>query len=146
MFIIGKEISRIFLIMMFLLWMNPTRYSALRKKVILNFVNNGGGFKVSDHSGSYRDGDGRDSPAIRKDLITNNTIQTNPFGFTADLVNFSNIISNVLTNSSSSPVLTCSQGIVFQMEFNNGTTATVTNSNPNAKDLIRKYAVPKKLQ
>lgn len=118
-------------------------FSAAEKTAILNFVNNGGGlFMVSDHNGSDRDGDGWDSPAIWNDLMTNNTVQTNPFGFTVDLVNFSNITSNVLTNSSSSPVLTGSQGTVTQMEFNNGTTATVSNSNPNAKGLIWKSAVP----
>jgi hypothetical protein len=119
-----------------------TVFTAAEKLAILNFVNNGGGlFMVSDHTGSDRDGDGWDSPAIWNDLMTNNTILTNPFGFSIDLANFSTITSNVWANAASSSVLTGSQGIVTQMEFNNGTTAT-TNvaANPNVKGLIWKSA------
>ncbi len=115
-------------------------FTAAEKVAILNFVNNGGGlFMVSDHTGSDRDGDGWDSPAIWNDLMSNNTVQTNPFGFTIDLANFSDITSNVLTNSSSTTILTGSQGTVTQMEFNNGTTATINPAvNPNVKGLIWK--------
>ncbi len=118
-------------------------FTAAEKTAILNFVSNGGGlFMVSDHTGSDRDGDGWDSPAIWNDLMSNNTVQTNPFGFTIDLANFSDITSNVLTNSSSTPILTGSQGNVTQMQFNNGTTATVNTSvNPNVKGLIWKTGV-----
>lgn len=120
----------------------PNRvFSSAEKTAILNFVNNGGGlFMVSDHTGSDRDGDGWDSPAIWNDLMTNNTVLANPFGFTIDLANFSDITSNVSTTGSS-PILTGSQGTVTQMEFNNGTTATVSTSNLNVKGLIWKTAV-----
>ncbi len=115
-------------------------FTAAEKTAILNYVNNGGGlFMVSDHNGSDRDGDGWDSPAIWNDLMTNNTVQANPFGFSIDLASFSDITSNVLTTSSSSPILTGSQGTVTQMEFNNGTTATINTAvNPNVKGLIWK--------
>ena len=115
-------------------------FTAAEKTAILNFVNNGGGlFMVSDHTGSDRDGDGWDSPAIWNDLMSNNTVQTNPFGFTIDLANFSEISSNVLTNAASTTILTGSQGAVTQMEFNNGTTATINTAvNPNVKGLIWK--------
>lgn len=115
-------------------------FTAAEKTAILNFVNNGGGlFMVSDHTGSDRDGDGWDSPAIWNDLMSNNSVQTNPFGFTIDLANFSDITSNVLTNSGSTPILTGSQGNVTQMQFNNGTSATTNSAvNPNVKGLIWK--------
>ncbi len=115
-------------------------FTSAEKTAILNFVNNGGGlFMASDHTGSDRDGDGWDSPAIWNDLMSNNSVQTNPFGFTIDLANFSDITSNVLTNASSTPILTGSQGTVTQMEFNNGTTATINTAvNPNVKGLIWK--------
>ncbi len=115
-------------------------FTSVEKAAILNFVNNGGGlFMVSDHTGSDRDNDGWDSPAIWNDLMSNNTVQTNPFGFTIDLANFSDITTNVLTNSSSTPILSGSQGTVTQMEFNNGTTATINPAvNPNVKGLIWK--------
>lgn len=119
-----------------------TVFSASEKQAILNFVNNGGGlFMVSDHNASDRDGDGWDSPAIWNDLMTNNTIQSNPFGFSIDLADFSNITANVLTNSGSSTILTGSQGVVTQLEFNNGTTATLNPGvNPAVKGLIWKTA------
>ena len=115
-------------------------FTADEKIAILNFVNNGGGlFMVSDHTGSDRDFDGWDSPAIWNDLMSNNTVQTNPFGFTIDLANLSQTTSNVLSNSSSSPVLTGSQGNVSQLDYSNGTTATINiAANPNVKGLIWK--------
>ena len=115
-------------------------FTAAEKQAIINFVNGGGGlFMVSDHTGSDRDGDGWDSPAIWNDLMTNNTVQNNPFGYSVDLANFSDITSNIFTNSSSSTILTGSQGNVTQMQFNNGTTATMnTTANPTVKGLIWK--------
>lgn len=117
-------------------------FTPAQKQAILNFVNNGGGlFMVSDHTASDRDGDGWDSPAIWNDLMTNNTILSNPFGFSIDLANFSTITSNIWTNAATSTILTGSQGIVTQMEFNNGTTATTNTAvNPNVKGLIWKTA------
>ena len=112
-------------------------FTASEKTAILNFVNNGGGLlMVSDHNGSDRDADGWDSPAIWNDLMLNNTVQTNPFGFTIDLANFSDITSNV--SALSSPVLNGTQGTVTQVEFNAGTTATISGINPNVKGLIWK--------
>ena len=115
-------------------------FTAAEKTAMLNFLTNGGGlFMVSDHTGSDRDGDGWDSPAIWNDLMSNNPVLTNPFGFSVDLAGFSDITSNVLTNSSSSPVLTGFMGNVSQLQYNNGTTATINpTANPNVKGLIWK--------
>jgi hypothetical protein len=116
------------------------RFTAAEKVAILNFVSNGGGLlMISDHTVSDRNNDGWDSPAIWNDLMNNNTVQNNPFGFSIDLANFSQVSANVLTNSSSNTILNGSQGAVTQMEFNNGTTATLnTTANPNVKGLIWK--------
>ncbi|MCX6291107.1 MAG: hypothetical protein NT126_05020 [Bacteroidetes bacterium] len=113
-------------------------FTAAEKTAILNFVSNGGGlFMVADHTVSDRNNDGWDSPAIWNDLMTNNTIQNNPFGFSIDLTNISEISSNVLTNSGSNPILNGTQGTVTQMEFNNGATITTnTTANPNVQGLI----------
>jgi len=118
-------------------------FTASEKTAILNFVNNGGGlFMVSDHTNSDRDFDGWDSPAIWNDLMTNNTVQTNPFGFSINLLTFSEVTSNVLTNSSSSTILTGLQGIVSQVQFNGGTSATMnTTANPNVKGLVWRSSV-----
>ena len=119
------------------------RFTASEKVAIINFVNNGGGLiMVSSHTVSDRNNDGWDSPAIWNDLMNNNTAQNNPFGFTVDLANFSQVTSNIRSNSSSDPILNGSQGAVTQMEFNNGTTITLNpTANPNVKGLIWKSPV-----
>jgi len=115
-------------------------FTSAEKTAILNFVNSGGGLlMVSDHTASDRDGDGWDSPAIWNDLMSNNTVQANPFGFTIDLLNITEVTSNVWTNAATSTILTGSQGNVTQMEYTNGTTATINTAvNPNVKGLIWK--------
>ena len=67
------------------------RFTAAEKVAIINFVNNGGGLLiVGNHNGSDRNSDGWDAPAIWNDLMNNNTVQNNPFGFSFDaVVNFS---------------------------------------------------------
>lgn len=116
-----------------------TVFSATEKVAILNFVNHGGGLlMISDHTVSDRNNDGWDSPAIWNDLMSNNTLQTNPFGFTVDLANFSQVTSNVLSNSSN-VLLHGSQGNVTQIQYNNGTTVTLTPSvNATVQGLIWK--------
>ena len=109
-----------------------TRFTTAEKQAILNFVNNGGGlFMVSDHTMSDRDGDGWDSPAIWNDFMTNNGSVSNPFGFSVDLTNISEISSNVLSGNPSNTILHGSQGNVSQLSFNNGATLTL-NSAANA--------------
>lgn len=102
------------------------RFTAAEKTAILNFVRNGGGlFMVSDHTVSDRNNDGWDSPAIWNDLMTNNTVQNNPFGFSVDLTNISQLSTNVRSNSSSNPILNGIKGTVTKLEFNNGATLTL---------------------
>ena len=113
-------------------------FTATEKIAILNFVNNGGGlFMISDHTVSDRNNDGWDSPDIWNDLMTNNTIQNNPFGFSIDLTNISQLSSNVRANSSANVILNGSQGLVSQLEFNNGATITINaTANPTVQGLI----------
>ncbi len=113
-------------------------FTAAEKTAILNFVNNGGGlFIVADHTGSDRNNDGEDSRVVLNDLMKNNSIQNNAFGFSIDSTNISQVSSNVRTNSNSNTVLHGSQGNVSQLEFNNGATITInTSANANAQGLI----------
>ncbi|WP_146151378.1 hydrolase [Chitinophaga niastensis] len=113
-------------------------FTAAEKTAILNFVSHGGGlFMISDHTMSDRNNDGYDSPAIWNDLMTNNSVQNNPFGFSIDLTNISEITTNVLTNSSSNPILNGSQGSVSKLEFNNGATITINPAtNASVQGLI----------
>lgn len=112
------------------------KFTASEKTAILNFVKSGGGlFMISDHDKSDRNNDGFDSPAIWNDLMTNNTVDVNPFGFSVDKSNISETSSNV--SVSSSPVLGGSQGVVTQLKFSNGATLTLSPSaNAAVKGLI----------
>ena len=113
-------------------------FTAAEKTAILTFVQHGGGlFMISDHTQSDRNNDGYDSPEIWNDLMTNNTVQANPFGFSIDLTNISEVSTNVLTASAGNPILAGSQGSVNTLEFNNGATITTNPSvNANVQGLI----------
>ncbi len=115
-------------------------FTAAEKTAILTFVQNGGGLlMIADHTISDRNNDGWDSPEIWNDLMTNNTVQNNPFGFSIDLTNITQVTSNVWTGSSTNPILNGSQGGVSQLEFNNGATLTLNPAaNPNVQGLIWK--------
>ena len=103
-----------------------TLFTAAEKAAIVNFVKNGGGlFMISDHTISDRNNDGYDSPAIWNDLMTNNSVQANPFGFSIDLTKISETTSNVLA-SSTNVILNGSQGAVTQLKYSNGATITKT--------------------
>lgn len=104
-----------------------TLFTASEKTAIVNFVKNGGGlFMISDHDVSDRNNDGYDSPAIWNDLMANNSVQANPFGYSIALTNISETSSNVL-NSSTNVILHGSQGNVSQLKFSNGATITKTS-------------------
>jgi hypothetical protein len=110
-------------------------FTAAEKTAILNFISHGGGlFMISDHNGSDRNNDGHDSPNIWNDLMTNNTVATNPFGFSIDLTDISETSSNVWTGGSTNPILNGSQGSVSQLQFNDGATVTV---NPAANSSVQ---------
>jgi hypothetical protein len=119
------------------------RFTAAEKTAILNFVSNGGGlFMISDHTISDRNNDGWDSPAIWNDLMTNNGTVNNPFGFSIDLTNITQLTGNVLTGNTANPVLHGSQGNVAQLDFHNGATATLnTAANASVQGLIWKTGV-----
>lgn len=119
------------------------RFTAAEKTAILNFVNNGGGlFMVSDHTISDRNNDGWDSPDIWNDLMTNNGSVTNPFGFSIDLTNITQLTANVLTGNATNPILHGSQGNVTQLDFHNGATVTLSPAaNAGVQGLIWKTGV-----
>jgi len=119
------------------------RYTAAEKMAILNFISNGGGLlMISDHTVSDRNNDGWDSPAIWNDLMTNNTVANNPFGFSVDLTNITQLSANVLTGNSTNPVLRGSQGNVTQLDYHNGATLTLSPAaNATVQGLIWKTGV-----
>ncbi|WP_162127408.1 hydrolase [Flavobacterium phycosphaerae] len=113
------------------------RFTAAEKVAILNFVKNGGGlFMISDHTVSDRNNDGWDSPAIWNDLMSNNTVQTNPFGIAITLNNFSETTTNRLATTTN-PILNGSQGTVSNLKFSAGASMTInTTANATAQGLI----------
>ncbi len=112
-------------------------YNATEKTAIINFVKNGGGlFIISDHDVSDRNSDGIDSPHILNDLMTNNTVQTNPFGISFDYANISQTTSNV-ANLPTNVILHGSAGNAAQIKYSNGTTITLnTAQNSSALGLV----------
>jgi len=101
-------------------------FTSTEKTAILNFVANGGGlFMVADHTISDRNNDGEDSPVIWNDLMTNNSVQTNPFGITFDLVDFSQTTSNIPSLPTDS-ILHGPAGNVTQVQFAGGTSMTLS--------------------
>ncbi len=111
------------------------RFTSSEKTAILNFVQNGGGlFMIADHTISDRNNDGWDSPEIWNDLMNNNGNVTNPFGFTIDLTDITQLSNNVLTGNSSNTILHGSEGHVTQLDFHNGATLTL---NPSANTTVQ---------
>jgi hypothetical protein len=113
------------------------KFSAAEKTAILTFVQNGGGlFMISDHTISDRNNDGWDSPAIWNDLMSNNTVKTNPFGITITLNNFSETTTNRLSTTTN-PILNGSQGTVTQLKYSNGASMSInTTANSTVQGLI----------
>ncbi|HPH83535.1 MAG TPA: hypothetical protein PL185_13240 [Flavobacteriales bacterium] len=120
-----------------------TLFTSAEKTAILNFVQNGGSLMmISDHTISDRNNDGWDSPEIWNDLMTNNTVQNNPFGFSIDYTDISTTSTNVSTTTH--PVLNGTQGTVTSVQFNNGATITINpTANPNVQGLVWNSSVTK---
>ncbi len=110
------------------------KFTAAEKTAILNWVAAGGGlFMIADHTGSDRNGDGFDSPAIWNDLMQTNGIAVNPFGITFNLDNISPNSTFVDTNPAD-PLINGPAGAVTQSLFHNGCSITIsTAANPNAR-------------
>ncbi len=116
------------------------RFTSAEKNAILNFVKNGGGlFMVSDHNISDRNNDGWDSPNIWNDLMSTNTIATNPFGFSFNLDNISQATTNRLSTTTNT-ILNSALGSVSGIKYSNGATMNISNT-AVAKGLIWKAGI-----
>ncbi|GAA4833159.1 putative Ig domain-containing protein [Kitasatospora terrestris] len=114
------------------------RLSDAEKTAVMKFVQNGGGlFLVSDHTVSDRNNDGWDSPAVINDLMTTNGVDnTDPFGFSVDLLNIANENPRAIADTTD-PVLNGSFGKVTGSIIRNGTTFTLKPAdNPAVKGLV----------
>ncbi|MEI6852553.1 MAG: T9SS type A sorting domain-containing protein [Bacteroidota bacterium] len=115
-------------------------FTAAEKTAIVQFVQNGGGlFMISDHTISDRNNDGVDSPMAWNDLLTNNTVQNNPFGISFDLVDVSGTYSVLAALPASDTLLHGPMGNVTQVMWSNGTTMTLnTTANPTVRGIVYK--------
>lgn len=112
-------------------------FSAAEKTAIINYVKNGGSlFMISDHTASDRNNDGWDSPKIWNDLITNNSVQNNPFGISFDLTDFSETSTNI-ANLPGDSILYGPAGNVTQVKWSAGTSITISKTaNPTVKGIV----------
>lgn len=118
-------------------------FTAIEKAAIINFVMNGGGLMmICDHTISDRNNDGVDSPVIWNDLLTNNSVQNNPFGITFDLANISGNSTTIAPLTLTSPyysILHGAYGVPSQVYWSNGTTMTLnTTNNSSVKGIVFK--------
>ncbi|NNT72123.1 hydrolase [Flavobacterium sp. IMCC34852] len=113
------------------------RFTSAEKKAIINFVKNGGGlFMIANHNGSDRNNDGYDSAKTWNDLMSNNTVKTNPFGITITLNSISETTSNRLSTTTNT-ILNGSQGTVTQLKYSAGATMSInTTANSTVRGLI----------
>ncbi len=114
-------------------------FTAAQKTAMIQFVQNGGGlFMVCDHGNSDRNGDGYDSQMIWDDLLTNNSVQANPFGILFDSLDFSQTSTNIASLATDT-ILHGPYGNVTSIDFNGGTAMTLYPTiNPNVKGVIYK--------
>ncbi|MFJ2578086.1 putative Ig domain-containing protein [Kitasatospora aureofaciens] len=114
------------------------RLSDAEKTAVMTFVQNGGGlFLISDHTGSDRNNDGWDSPAIINDLMTTNSVNSNdPFGLSVDLLNIQTDNPRAISDATD-PVLHGPFGTVTGSIIRNGTTFTLKPAdNPSVKGIV----------
>ncbi|OYU84333.1 MAG: hypothetical protein CFE24_06920 [Flavobacterium sp. BFFFF2] len=112
-------------------------FTTAQKTAIMQFVQNGGGlFMISDHTISDRNFDNYDSPVIWNDLMSANSVQTNPFGITFDLADFSGTSSSVVA-AANDPIIHGTAGNVTKVQWANGTSMTLTpTANSSVKAVV----------
>jgi hypothetical protein len=108
-----------------------TSFTTAEKTAIVNFVKNGGGlFMICDHAGADRNNDGWDPIRVWNDLIRNNGVQSNPFGFIIDstTVASSSETTTKVNTDTKDPIIYGPVGTVTEMMFSAGTTAHLVTS------------------
>ncbi len=103
-------------------------FTAAEKTAILTYVKNGGSlFLIADHDQSDRNNDGIDAVGVWNDLFTNNTVQTNPFGFQFNLDNVTPT-NEVADTTTTNPLTHGAAGTITKLVYANGSTMTIKDS------------------
>ncbi|MEY4118394.1 MAG: hypothetical protein RLZZ116_1722 [Planctomycetota bacterium] len=104
-------------------------FTLAEKQAIIRFIQAGGGvFFGGNHSGSDRNNDTFDPVEVYNDLFTNNGIAVNPFGFASNANSITLIASFPSTDLAAAPLLNGPAGTVSTIEYNAGSTITVTGA------------------
>jgi len=113
------------------------RFADAEKTAILQFVYHGGGlFMISDHDHSDRNNDGIDSPSVWNDLMENNSVKSDPFGISFDLLKFNDKSANV-RNLPGNPILDGPMGKAIELWYFAGTSMTLhPGDNSSVEGLI----------
>ena len=102
-------------------------FTASEKTAIVKFVMNGGSlFMVSDHSGSDRNNDGKDSVQVWNDLLTNNGVSNTGFGFTFNSDDISPSAS--LDTNTNDPLTHGPLGTASSFTYNDGASLTLNTA------------------
>jgi hypothetical protein len=91
---------------------------------------------VANHVGADRDGNGVSAPQTLNDLLLNNALQPDPFGFAFDEVDLSLSYAPDSVLDPLHPVTNGPAGPVRRIGFYDGCTAHLTGSNPEAIGLV----------
>ena len=112
-------------------------FTAAEKTAIVNFVQGGGNlFMVADHTGSDRDGDGKDSVQIWNELFSSNGVQVAPFGVTFNTDNISPNNESADT-SAADPITHGVAGTVTQFVYASGCSLTIdTTRNASVRGAV----------
>ncbi len=117
--------------------------SKAEKEAILDFVSGGGGlFMIADHKGSDRDGDGWDAPRVLNDLLDQNPVQADPFGFRIANDSLNDAPDQNLLDDPTDPVLHGPFGDVEGVGYYAGSTLRITAKGDQAKALAWKTGAP----
>jgi hypothetical protein len=114
-------------------------FTSSEKTAIITFVQNGGSLIIiADHNVSDRNNDGVDSPHALNDLMSSNSIQTNPFGITFNYDNFS-VTTTYVSTSTTDPLLHGIFGNVTKAKWSSGCSMTInTTANSSVKGCVFK--------
>jgi len=93
---------------------------------------------IADHNVSDRNNDGIDSPHALNDLMSTNTVKSNPFGITFNYDNFS-LTSTYVSTSTTDPLLHNTYGNVTKAMWSAGCSMTIsTTANSSVKGCVYK--------
>jgi len=130
----AQDLSRYDILVLF----EPSRaMTDAEKTAIIQFVLDGGGLlAVANHVGADRDGNGYSAPMVFNDMLTNNDVAADPFGFGFDENDIHTGAPLTRVVGTTHPVIAGAAGTVGRIGFYDGCSAYLTGTNGTAVGLI----------